>query len=47
MEKLMNEKYKKHLEICNYYDNQIKELEFLLVGKFKYNKILRNPIKHQ
>jgi len=32
IENLMNEKYKKHLEICNYYDNQIKEMEFLLVG---------------
>jgi hypothetical protein len=33
IENLMNEKYKKHLEICNYYDSQIKEMEFLLVGK--------------
>ena len=32
MENLINEKYKKHLEICNYYDGQIKEMELLLEG---------------
>ena len=35
IENLMNEKFKKHVEICNYYDGQIKEMEFLLQGKQK------------
>ena len=28
----MEEKYQKYLEICNYYDNQIKEMEILQKG---------------
>lgn len=32
IQNLMEDKYKKYLEISNYYDNQIKEMELLLKG---------------
>ena len=35
IENLINEKYKKHLEICNYYDGQIKEMDFIMAGKLR------------
>ena len=36
IQKLMEDKYKKYLEISNYYDNHIKEMEFLLKGTISH-----------
>ncbi len=33
VEKLMEDKYKKYMEISSYYDCQIKEMELLMKGK--------------